>query len=162
MMRKRVLTLAFLCGAGTASAEEVVFDPAPVIACLDQGAQHVCIGAGLDPCARQHGASTGIIESCLKAEFMYWQTLADRAYAVLEEWDGGIDADTEYRDPQPPSRIAALERTHAAWTTYRDAHCEYVTARWHGGTGAGGAYFRCMMELTGAFALQLQPYIWRE
>ncbi len=161
-MRGGSLALAVICAAGMGWAEEVIFDPAPVIDCLDQGATHVCIGAGVDPCVRRVGASTVTIEACLKAEFTYWQMLADRAYAALQDWDSRIDADTEFRDPQPPRRVAALERTQSAWLAYRDAHCAYQMARWHGGSGAGGAYYRCMMELTGAYALQLQPDIWRE
>ena len=162
MRRAGAFALGFGLVGSAALAEQVIFDPAPVIDCLDQGAQHACIGAGRDPCARQNLPSTVVMEGCLKAEFEFWQGLAERAYAGLEAEGLGIDARTEFADPQPPRRVAALERAHQAWLDYREAHCAYQLARWHGGSGAGGAFYRCKMELTGAYALQLQPDIWMD
>ena len=162
MMRPRALCMALsLCG-GVAMAEEVVFDPAPLIDCLDQGAQLVCVGAGAEECVRRHLPSTPVIAACGREEYRYWQGLVDDAYARRLARGKSVDEMTRFNDPQPPRRAEALEAAHAAWQEFRDLQCAHVEAEWWGGTGRGSAYFRCMMELTAGYALFLQPDIWQD
>ncbi|TVS04576.1 MAG: DUF1311 domain-containing protein [Rhodobacteraceae bacterium] len=156
-----MLCLLALWG-GAATAEEVVFDPAVLIECLDQGAQHVCIGAGAEECVRRHLPSTPVNQACGREEYLYWQRLLDRAYARRLAHGQSVDDMTEFADPQPPRRAEALEAAHAAWQEFRALQCAHVEAEWWGGTGRGSAYFRCLMELTAGYALFLQPDIWQE
>ena len=162
MMRPRALCMALSLYGGVAMAEEVVFDPAPLIDCLDQGAQLVCVGAGAEECVRRHLPSTPVIAACGREEYRYWQGLVDDAYARRLARGKSVDDMTKFADPQPPRRAEALEAAHAAWQEFRDLQCAHVEAEWWGGTGRGSAYFRCMMELTAGYALFLQPDIWQD
>jgi uncharacterized protein YecT (DUF1311 family) len=41
----------------------------------------------------------------------------------------------------------ALEQGQSAWSTFRDAHCEYVGSTFGGGSGTGIAIRSCRVEL---------------
>jgi len=43
--------------------------------------------------------------------------------------------------------VPALEAGQAAWTNYRDKHCEYAGATFGGGSGTGIAIQNCRIEL---------------
>ncbi len=46
-----------------------------------------------------------------------------------------------------PAAAPALEAGQAAWSAFRDAHCEFVGATWGGGSGTGGAIRACRIDL---------------
>ena len=54
--------------------------------------------------------------------------------------------------------VPALEKAHAAWSAYRDAHCNYVGAGFGGGSGTGIAINSCRIELGRARAKELQTF----
>ena len=43
--------------------------------------------------------------------------------------------------------VPALDAGQAAWSIYRDAHCDYVGATFGGGSGTGIAIMSCKIEL---------------
>lgn len=43
--------------------------------------------------------------------------------------------------------VPALEAGQAAWSAYRDAHCDYVGSTFGGGSGTGIAIQSCRVEL---------------
>lgn len=43
--------------------------------------------------------------------------------------------------------LPALEQSQSAWSTFRDAHCEYVGSTFGGGSGTGIAIRSCRVEL---------------
>lgn len=43
--------------------------------------------------------------------------------------------------------VPALEAAQAAWSAYRDAHCDYVGSTFGGGSGTGIAINSCKVEL---------------
>lgn len=45
------------------------------------------------------------------------------------------------------STVPALEAAQAAWSAYRDAHCEHVGATYGGGSGTGIAIASCRVML---------------
>ncbi|MFD0981283.1 lysozyme inhibitor LprI family protein [Tropicimonas aquimaris] len=45
------------------------------------------------------------------------------------------------------SSVPALEAAQAAWSAYRDAHCEHVGATYGGGSGTGIAIASCRVML---------------
>ncbi len=51
--------------------------------------------------------------------------------------------------------VKALEAGQAAWSAYRDAHCEFVGATYGGGSGTGIAIRSCRIELGRARARDL-------
>lgn len=139
----------------------VDFDPVIALECLDRGVQQACFGAAADNCIRQVGPSTPTIEACLQEEYLFWDALLDRAHARHLDRAQSIDEETQFSDPDAPSRSEPFEQAHAAWLEFRARHCDYVSASWRGGSGAGATEFRCLMELTGSYALHLQPDIWK-
>ncbi|MCH8167628.1 MAG: DUF1311 domain-containing protein [Proteobacteria bacterium] len=46
--------------------------------------------------------------------------------------------------------VAALEAGQAAWSAYRDRHCEYAGSTFGGGSGTGIAIRGCRIELARA------------
>lgn len=54
--------------------------------------------------------------------------------------------------------VPALEAAQAAWTAYRDTHCEFVGATFGGGSGTGIAIQSCRIELGRARARDLLSY----
>ncbi|MFA3919195.1 lysozyme inhibitor LprI family protein [Ruegeria hyattellae] len=51
--------------------------------------------------------------------------------------------------------VPALDRSQAAWVTYRDTQCEAVGASYGGGSGTGIAITSCRIELGRARASEL-------
>lgn len=54
--------------------------------------------------------------------------------------------------------VPALKAGQAAWSAYRDAHCEFVGATYGGGSGTGIAIRSCRIELGRARARDLLSY----
>lgn len=52
----------------------------------------------------------------------------------------------------------ALEAGQAAWSAYRDAHCEFVGATFGGGSGTGIAIDSCRVDLGRARVSELMLY----
>lgn len=53
----------------------------------------------------------------------------------------------------------ALEASQAAWSVYRDAHCEYVGSTFGGGSGTGIAIRSCRVELGRARVSELMSRV---
>jgi uncharacterized protein YecT (DUF1311 family) len=53
----------------------------------------------------------------------------------------------------------ALEASQAAWSVYRDAHCEYVGSTFGGGSGSGIAIRSCRVELGRARVSELMSHV---
>lgn len=54
--------------------------------------------------------------------------------------------------------VESLEASQSAWTTYRDAHCDYVGATFGGGSGTGIAINSCRIKLGRDRAEDLMRY----
>ncbi|WP_343115856.1 lysozyme inhibitor LprI family protein [Ostreiculturibacter nitratireducens] len=54
--------------------------------------------------------------------------------------------------------VPALEQGQAAWSAYRDAHCEYVGSTFGGGSGTSIAIHACRVELGRARVSELMKY----
>jgi len=57
-----------------------------------------------------------------------------------------------------PVTVPALEAAQAAWTAYRDAHCDYVGATFGGGSGTGIGINSCKIVLGRERAEELMRY----
>ncbi len=55
--------------------------------------------------------------------------------------------------------VPALEAAQAAWSAYRDAHCDYVGATFGGGSGTGIGIDSCKIELGRERAEDLMRYV---
>lgn len=55
--------------------------------------------------------------------------------------------------------VPALEAGQAAWSAYRDAHCDYVGSTFGGGSGTGIAINSCKIELGRDRADELMRYV---
>jgi len=56
------------------------------------------------------------------------------------------------------SAVPALKAGQAAWSAYRDQHCEFVGATYGGGSGTGIAIKSCRVDLARARADDLMRY----
>lgn len=54
--------------------------------------------------------------------------------------------------------LPALEKAQAAWSAYRDTHCDYVGATFGGGSGTGIGINSCKIELGRSRAELLMRY----
>lgn len=154
-----IRALAVLLLAGPALAQEPVYDPALVPACLDRAggdqiARRACIGVGAGACmTAEVGATTVGMVFCLQAETAQWDQRLNAAYAAVK-------ADEERSDHETDSSAApALVEAQRAWLVWRDAACAYEAARWQGGTIGGPVASDCFMQLTAQQALRLETYI---
>lgn len=161
MIRALAVLALFALGAPLSAAQEPEFDPSDAVACLDQGAQHACFGVAARACAGRFGPTTPVIETCLQAEYQYWDGLLGHAVAAARDTAVQIDAKNRLSAPDAPSRAQALDKALDAWRAFKGHQCGFVAASWWGGTGAGAAELRCKLELTGSYALQLKPDIWK-
>lgn len=57
-----------------------------------------------------------------------------------------------------PAAVPALNAGQAAWSAYRDAHCEFVGATFGGGSGTGIAIRSCRIEAARERAAELGQY----
>ncbi len=55
--------------------------------------------------------------------------------------------------------VPALEAAQAAWSAYRDEHCDYVGATFGGGSGTGIGIDSCRIELGRNHAEMLMRYV---
>lgn len=55
--------------------------------------------------------------------------------------------------------VPALEASQAAWSAYRDAHCDYVGATFGGGSGTGIGIDSCKIKLGRDRAEDLMRYV---
>ncbi len=137
-----------------ASAEEVVFDPAPLEACwAEQESAITCAGQGSGPCmeATLYGASNRGMTECMAAELAWWRGLMARLLDDLRATEAAFDA--EPAGPgvyNPPSARAGLERTHALWEAWKTARCNYEVIELLGSTLLGPMSVGCRLELTHA------------
>ena len=53
--------------------------------------------------------------------------------------------------------LPALEKAQAAWSAYRDTHCDYVGATFGGGSGTGIGINSCKIELARSRAEREYP-----
>ena len=55
--------------------------------------------------------------------------------------------------------VPALEASQAAWSAYREAHCDYVGATFGGGSGTGIGVDSCKIEFGRDRAEELMRYV---
>lgn len=152
-MRVAALIMAVVL-AQPASAEEVVFDPAPLADCWARYERSIsCVGEGSGPCmkATSFGASNRGMTACLAAELEWWQTLMLSLLDDLRTAEAAFDAAPPGPGVHdPPSARAGLERTHALWEAWAAARCEYEVIALLGSTLLGPVSVGCRLELTRA------------
>ncbi len=55
--------------------------------------------------------------------------------------------------------VPALEKAQAAWSAYRDSHCEYVGTTFGGGSGTRIAITSCRVEIGRARVRELMKFV---
>ena len=147
-----------LCWACLAQADEdgrPEFDAEALAFCLQGAADaSTCIGTGAQACW-QDDPATMTVGLCYAAEFEFWDAARKLLEAELAPQDVRID--DELQDLRG-ERLADAARGDviAAWPVYRDARCDYVTARFGSGSGAGPAWMECLMRVTAEHVIWLQ------
>ncbi len=99
----------------------------PVMECGNQFGSQIEIGDCLADIEKNVDAAMGVALGFAMASAKELDTITEREVAV-----------------------PALEAGQAAWSAYRDQHCEYVGSTFGGGSGTGMAIRGCRIELARA------------
>lgn len=168
MRRFSLIAVTAVCAAlaapPAAAFDRLVFDAAPLVACLAAGGGRDCIGAAADPCmeATEGGFSTFGMVGCLSAEVDWWDGDLNATYRRLRELERAGDAEW---DANPmgllprPSGADGLRDMQRAWIAFRDTTCSYEALDWWGGTGASLIGVTCHLQMTAEQALRLRGYL---
>lgn len=107
-----------------------------------------------DPATECGGSSQVEIGACVA------ETL-QRVDATVDIYLGFAMTSAEELDGITGREVAvpALEAAQAAWSAYRDAHCDYVGATFGGGSGTGIGIDSCKIELGRDRAYDLMRYL---
>lgn len=137
------------------SAQQLIFDMAPVETCIRGGGGESCAGMAADQCmtASPGGQTTVGMVSCLDRERAQWDAWLNIVYQELHTKLAAQDAAL---GSAAPSEASALQGMQRAWIAFRDAKCGYEAAQWGGGTGAGPAAVSCHLHETARQMLYLQ------
>jgi uncharacterized protein YecT (DUF1311 family) len=154
---RRVLDLCgvLILSATPLVAQDLVFDIAPVEACIRANGGEACAGKAASACmeATPGGGTTVGMGGCLDRERAQWDgwlnTVYQQLYAKLAAQDAQIQS-------YAPKQAEALRDMQRAWIEFRDAKCGYEAAQWGGGTGAGPAAVNCHLHATARQMLYLQ------
>lgn len=151
----RALALALMLLPVNAMAQELVFDIAPVEACIRAGGGEGCAGEASGACmeATPGGETTVGMVGCLDRERAHWDGWLNAVYQQLYAKLAVQDAQA---DSYAPKQAVALRDMQRAWIGFRDAKCGFEASQWGGGTGAGPAAVGCHLHETARQMLYLQ------
>lgn len=155
--------LLMLVAAPAGAQGGLVFDPAPLAACVAANRGMDCAWLAANACiaATPGGNSTAGMGGCARAELDWWDADLNATYRSLR--DGERATDSDWTDPPGmaprPSGAQALREVQRAWIAWRDATCAYEELQWWGGTGAGLAGTSCRLQLTAEQALTLRRWL---
>ncbi|MEO3413809.1 lysozyme inhibitor LprI family protein [Roseovarius sp. CAU 1744] len=157
----KLLTLALVFLAGSASAQDLVFSPAQTESCLASSApeqQRLCFGLSAQACmsATPGGHTTVGMAGCLDAERQYWDNRLNAAYQSRMAQAKAVDAEMAELGATVSSQADALREMQRAWIPFRDGKCGFEYSQWGGGTGGGPAITACLMNETGEQTLYLE------
>jgi len=138
-----------------AVAQELVFDIAPVVACIEAGGGEACAGKAAERCieATPGGYTTVGMTGCTDREREVWDGWLNTVYQQLYARLAAQDAQAP---SYAPDQAPALREMQRAWIAFRDAKCGYEASQWGGGTGAGPAAVNCHLHATARQMLYLQ------
>lgn len=139
----------------SAMAQELVFDIAPVEACIRAGGGESCAGKAAERCieATPGGYSTIAMSGCTDRERAHWDGWLNIVYQQLYAKLAVQDAQAPSHAPKQAEALRDMQR---AWIAFRDAKCGFEAAQWGGGTGAGPASVNCHLHETARQMLYLQ------
>lgn len=149
------LALALMLLPAPGLAQELVFDIAPVEACIRAGGGESCAGKASERCieATPGGYTTVGMGACADRERAYWDGWLNAVYQQLYAKLAAQDAQVPSYAPKEAEALREMQR---AWIGFRDAKCGYEAAQWGGGTGAGPASVNCHLHETARQMLYLQ------
>lgn len=138
-----------------AMAQDLMFDIAPVEACLQAGGGEECAGLAAAQCidASPGGYTTVGMGACTDYERAAWDGWLNEVYRALSAKLKAQDAEAMSFAPKQAEALRDMQR---AWIGYRDAKCSYVASQWGGGTGAGPASVTCHLHETARQMIYLQ------
>lgn len=153
---RRIIALTAIVAAPPALAQEVALDPAPLMACLDNGAGSDCIGTAATACTVAPGARDAV--PCMMAEYTFWESALREDFQVLLEAEIAGDmilADLP-RFADRPEAAPLLVEMQGHWQAWRDSLCAYEALQ--GWNTDGEAFNRalCLMHVTGEQVLTLR------
>ena len=154
--------LACFLSATLAGADEggITFGEGPILSCLEDTSVTpvACVGLGAADCMTREdgGAATDTITLCHAREAEFWEARLEAAQAALGKKSADWDADL---GDQSMDAAGALDAMVDAWHPYATARCDFVSALWGPGSGAGPALAECQMRALADQALFLEYII---
>ena len=157
----RAALLLLLLATPAVAQQDLPFDPAPILACLEgDGEDEDCVGLGATACMEAEGGSSTVgMGLCIGAEREWWDARLNDRYAQVLARAKSADADLTAMGSPVARQEPALRDMQRAWIKYRDAACNYEASRWGGGTGAGPAGGQCALDLTARQAIHLDGFL---
>lgn len=138
-------------------AKDLVFDIAPVTACLAAGGGEDCAGKAAEHCieATPGGYTTVGMGACANREREWWDARLNVVYKNLRAKLRAQDAEAASYSSYAPKQAEALLAMQRAWIGFRDTKCDFERSQWGGGTGGGPAAVSCHLHETARQTLYL-------
>ena len=156
-MKRPIVALTLL--PAPLMAQNLVFDIAPVEACLEAGGGEDCAGKAAELCieATPGGYTTVGMGACTNRELEWWDARLNTVYKDLRARLRLRDADAPDHAPKEAGALLEMQR---AWIGFRDARCAFERAQWGGGTGGGPAAISCHLHETARQTQYLASGVW--
>ena len=159
-MRIAALILAAAL-AWPAGASAQGFDPAPILACLDDPARdESCVGEGALACMTDPDDESfpDRLTACHQAELAWWEGLLQQEGAAMLQAQAGADADlaTLPRFADRPAGAPLLQSALGRFAGWRDTLCAYEALQFWNTDGEAFARAECRMRLTADMVLTLR------
>ena len=159
VMRAGLVALAATALAAGATAQVPGFDPAPILACLDDPVRdESCVGAGALACMAQGSGGTDRLTECHQAELAWWEGLLQQEGAAMLQAQAGVDADlaTLPRFAERPAGAPLLQAVLESFADWRESLCAYEALQFWSTDGEAFTHAECRMRLTGDMVLTLR------
>ena len=159
----RAALLGVALAAPAAAQDGLVFDPAPVAACLEAGMRGGvppdCIGAASGRCVEESegGFTTIGTTDCTNRETEAWDRALNREYRLLrEDFEAADAAAVGTGAGVGIDRSDALRDAQRAWIAFRDADCTARYAQYQDGSIRSLVGTSCRLDHTARRALELR------
>jgi uncharacterized protein YecT (DUF1311 family) len=165
MSRTRFFAIAFALFAPLAApAQDVAFDIAPTLDCLERtkrsAMRPACVSEAAQACVRRlPGRSPVDVSLCMEQETRYWTGRMEAALDGLDEVARARDAafaETEMAAKVPFKLTDDLALMQAAWEDWRETRCAFEAMMYRGTPEASMQAAWCMTRVTGEYALFLE------
>ena len=143
---KYLAAILLSIAAPCAIAQDITFSPTPLIECeAEPGEPRNCVGMAMEECWANSadGYSSPVMAACGWAEAGYWQTRLEEAETALSHREEGLVLDQ-------------FNIMQSAWRDFREAQCDYFSAKRDTPSSHNAARAGCMIYATAEHVFYLE------